>query len=79
LRNHPLLPAETMATISLEHIFQVLHDIQIRFGLQAEPLQRWGITVWIAHGDHQEKATFYRTVEGDEQIWAPDAIAACSS
>jgi hypothetical protein len=36
-----------------------------------------GITAWIDYGSRTEKATFYGTIIGDQQVWpAADRIAA---
>jgi hypothetical protein len=36
-----------------------------------------GITAWIDFGSRTEKATFYGTIVGDQQVWpAADRIAA---
>jgi hypothetical protein len=36
-----------------------------------------GITAWIDYGSRTEKATFYGTIVGDQQVWpAADRIAA---
>jgi hypothetical protein len=61
---------------SLESVIQGLHDSEIRCGIQNEP-PSGGITAWIDFGSRTEKATFYGTIVGDQQIWpAADRIAA---
>jgi hypothetical protein len=61
---------------TLELILQGLYDSEIRCGIQNEP-PAGGITAWIDHGSRSEKATFYGTIVGDQQMWpAADLIAA---
>jgi hypothetical protein len=60
----------------LEVALQGLHESEIRCGIQNEP-PAGGITAWIDYGDRTEKATFYGTIVGDQQVWpAADRIAA---
>jgi hypothetical protein len=69
-----LMPTPTPPT--LERVLQGLHDSEIRCGIQNEP-PAGGITAWIDFGSRTEKATFYGTIVGDQQIWpAADRIAA---
>jgi hypothetical protein len=61
---------------TLEVILQGLHDSEIRCGIRNEP-PAGGITAWVDYGSRTEKATFYGTIVGDQQIWpAADRIAA---
>jgi hypothetical protein len=60
----------------LETLLKGLHDSEIRCGIQNEP-PAGGITAWIDFGSRTEKATFYGTIVGDQQVWpAADRIAA---
>jgi len=60
----------------LERVLQGLHDSEIRCGIQNEP-PAGGITAWIDYGSRTEKATFYGTIVGDQQVRpAADRIAA---
>jgi hypothetical protein len=60
----------------LETVLQGLHESEIRCGIQNEP-PAGGITAWIDYGNRTEKATFYGTIVGDQQVWpAADRIAA---
>jgi hypothetical protein len=69
-----LMPTPTPPT--LERVLQGLHDSEIRCGIQNEP-PAGGITAWIDFGSRTEKATFYGTIVGDQQVWpAADRIAA---
>ena len=52
---------------TLEVVLQGLHDSEIRCGIQNEP-QAGGITAWIDYGSRTEKATFYGTIVGDQQV-----------
>ena len=62
---------------TLKRVLQGLHNSEIRCGVQNEPPPAGGITAWIDFGDRAEKATFYRTIVGDRQVWpAADRIAA---
>src|SRR5271168_907896 len=66
--------AHSMA--DLERVLQGLHESEIRCGIQNEP-PAGGITAWIDYGSRTEKATFYGTIVGDQQVWpAADRIAA---
>src|SRR5258707_4843649 len=71
-----LAPMHTPLTPpTLERVLQGLHDSEIRCGLQNEP-PAGGITAWIDYGSRTEKATFFGTIVGDQQVWpAPDLIA----
>ena len=61
---------------TLERVLQGLHESEIRCGIQNEP-PAGGITAWIDFGSRTEKATFYGTIVGDQQVWpAADRIAA---
>jgi hypothetical protein len=61
---------------ALEVVLQGLHDSEIRCGIQNEP-PAGGITAWIDYGSRTEKATFYGTIVGDQQVRpAADRIAA---
>ena len=61
---------------ALESVLQGLHESEIRCGIQNEP-PAGGITAWIDFGSRTEKATFYGTIVGDQQVWpAADRIAA---
>ena len=61
---------------SLEVVLQGLHESEIRCGIQNEP-PAGGITAWIDFGSRTEKATFYGTIVGDQEVWpAADRIAA---
>jgi hypothetical protein len=61
---------------TLERLLQGLHESEIRCGIQNDP-PAGGITAWIDYGSRTEKATFYRTIVGDRQVWpAADRIAA---
>src|SRR5258707_12205636 len=51
----------------LERVLQGLHDSEIRCGIQNEP-PAGGITAWIDYGSRTEKATFYGTIVGDQQV-----------
>jgi hypothetical protein len=63
----------------LEVVLQGLHESEIRCGIQNEP-PAGGITAWIDYGSRTEKATFYGTIVGDQQVWpAADRIASCPS
>ena len=69
----------SLTPAALEVVLQGLHDSEIRCGIQNEP-PAGGITAWIDFGSRTEKATFYGTIVGDQQVWpAADRIAACSS
>jgi hypothetical protein len=60
----------------LERVLQGLHDSEIRCGIQNEP-PAGGIIAWIDYGSRTEKATFYGTGIGDQQVWpVADLIAA---
>ena len=61
---------------TLEVVLKGLHDSEIRYAIQNEP-PVGGITAWIDFGNRTEKATFYGTIVGDQQIWpAANRIAA---
>jgi hypothetical protein len=61
---------------SPECILQGLHEPEIRCGIQNEP-PAGGITAWIDFGGRTEKATFYGTIVGDQQVWpAADRVSA---
>ena len=61
---------------TLEVILQGLHESEIRCGVKNEP-PAGGITAGIDFGSRTEKATFYGTIVGDQQVWpAADRIAA---
>ena len=61
---------------ALEIVLQGLHESEIRCGIHNEP-PAGGITAWIDFGSRTEKATFYGTIVGDQQVWpAADRIAA---
>src|SRR5471030_1878455 len=60
---------------ALEVVLQGLHDSEIRCGIQNEP-PAGGITAWIAFGSKTEKATFYGTIVGGQQVWPAAGIAA---
>src|SRR5712671_5985617 len=65
-----------LTPLSLESVIQGLHDSEIRCGIQNEP-PSGGIAAWIDFGSRTEKATFYGTIVGDQQVWpAADRIAA---
>ena len=65
-----------LAPPTLERVLQGLYDSEIRCGIQNEPLAG-GITAWIDYGSRTEKATFYGTIVGDQQVWpAAEHIAA---
>ena len=65
-----------LTTPPLEVVLQGLHASDIRCGIQNDP-PAGGITAWIDFGSRTEKATFYGTIIGDQQIWpAADRIAA---
>jgi hypothetical protein len=65
-----------LTTPPLEVVLQSLHDSEIRCGIQNEP-PAGGITAWIDFGSRTEKATFYGTIVGDQQVWpTADRIAA---
>jgi hypothetical protein len=60
----------------LEALLKGLHDSEICCGIQNEP-PAGGITAWIDYGSRREKATFYGTIVGDQQVWpAADRISA---
>jgi hypothetical protein len=60
---------------SLEVVLQGLHESEIRCGIQHEP-PSGGTTAWIDYGSRTEKATFYGTIVGDQEVWpAADRIA----
>jgi hypothetical protein len=61
---------------ALEVVLQGLHESEIRCGIKTEP-PAGGITAWIDFGSRTEKATFYGTIVGDQQVWpAADLIGA---
>jgi hypothetical protein len=61
---------------ALEVVLQGLHESEIRCGIKNEP-PAGGITAWIDYGSRTEKATFYGTIVGDQQVWpAADLIGA---
>ena len=65
-----------LTTPALEVVLQGLHESEIRCGVQNEP-PVGGITAWIDFGSRTEKATFYGTIVGDQQVWpAADRISA---
>ena len=57
-----------LTTPTLESVLQGLHESEIRCGIQNEP-PAGGITAWIDYGSRTEKATFYGTIDGDQQVW----------
>ena len=61
---------------ALKAVLKGLHDSEIRCGIKNEP-PAGGITAWIDYGSRTEKATFYGTIVGDQQVWpAADRLAA---
>jgi hypothetical protein len=69
------MPTVLTPTPTLELVLQGLHESEIRCGIQNEP-PAGGITAWIDFGSRTEKATFYGTIVGDQEVWpAADRIA----
>jgi hypothetical protein len=69
------MPTTLLTPQALESVLQGLHDSEIRCGIQNEP-PAGGITAWIAFGSKTEKATFYGTIVGGQQVWPAAGIAA---